>query len=101
MTVFDKPEPNDFQAKGPAFRVLQLNVEGLSAAKRTLISSMALLHEADVICLQETHVPDLTAGRYSIAGYDLIKASPDARYGRATYVRTAITDASPVMSDQF
>jgi len=37
-TDFDKPEPNDFQAIGPAFRVLKLNVEGLSAAKRTLIS---------------------------------------------------------------
>ncbi len=31
-----EPVCSDFQAIGPAFRVLQLNVEGLSAAKRTL-----------------------------------------------------------------
>ena len=28
--------PNDFQAVGPALRVLQLNVEGLSASKRAI-----------------------------------------------------------------
>lgn len=35
----DAPESSDFQAIGPALRVLTLNVEGLSAAKRTLLSS--------------------------------------------------------------
>ena len=29
---------HDFQAIGPALRILQLNVEGLSAAKRSVIS---------------------------------------------------------------
>ena len=30
---------SDFLAVGPALRILQLNVEGLSAAKRSVISS--------------------------------------------------------------
>src|SRR6218665_1977624 len=94
----DKQVPHDFQAIGPAFRVLQLNVEGLSAAKRQLIGTTAQQHEVDVICLQETHVADMTAGRYGIVGYDLLSAAPDAKYGRAT---STISDAAPIASDQF
>jgi len=41
---------------GPALCILQLNLEGLSAAKRSLISNSAENHKVDVICLQETHV---------------------------------------------
>ena len=47
---------NDFLAVGPALRVLQLNVEGLSAAKRSIIRE-SILHEADddaVIWLEST-----------------------------------------------
>jgi len=47
-----------FQAVGPALRIMQLNVEGLSAAKRHIIQSLAEIHHIDVICLQETHVND-------------------------------------------
>src|SRR6218665_2650723 len=57
----DKQVPHDFQATGRAFRVLQLNVEGLSAAKRQLIGTIAQQHEVDVICLQETHVADMAS----------------------------------------
>jgi len=39
---------------------MQLNVEGLSAAKRHIIESLAETHHIDVICLQETHVNDET-----------------------------------------
>ncbi len=35
----DEPVCSDFQAIVPTLRVLQLNVEGLSAAKRTLTHS--------------------------------------------------------------
>src|SRR6218665_3989275 len=58
-------------------------------------------HEVDVICLQETHVVDMTAGRYSIVSYDLLSVAPDAKYGRATYIRSTISDAAPIASDQF
>jgi len=40
-----------FQAVGPALRVMQLNVEGLSAAKRRIIQSLAEIHHVDIICL--------------------------------------------------
>jgi len=48
--------PNDFQAVGPALRILQLNVEGLSASKPAIISTLAARHNVDVVCLEETHV---------------------------------------------
>jgi len=38
-----------FQAVGPALRIMQLNVEGLSAAKRRIIESLAEIHHIDVI----------------------------------------------------
>ena len=40
-----------FQAVGPALRIMQLNVEGLSAAKRRIIQSLAEIHHIDVICI--------------------------------------------------
>ncbi len=35
-------------------------------------------------------------GRYTIGGYDLISSTPDARFGRATYVRSDVANASAV-----
>jgi len=52
-----------FQAVGSALRIMQLNVEGLSAAKRHIIESLAENNHIDVICLQETHVNDETEWR--------------------------------------
>jgi len=75
---------------------MQLNVEGLSAAKREVISSIAERQKIDVICLEETHV-DKT-NRFSIAGFDLLAYSLHAKYGRATYVRDNISDAHHVTS---
>ena len=50
---------------------MQLNVEGLSAAKRHIIESMAEIHHIDVICLQETHVNDDKSDRLTISGFEL------------------------------
>jgi len=55
------------QAVGPALRIMQLNVEGLSAAKRHIIESLAEIHHIDVICLQETHVNDDKSDRLTFA----------------------------------
>jgi len=90
-TDFARQEPHDFKAIGSAFRVLQLNVEDLSTAKRQIIVTIAQHHKVDIICLQETHVADLTAGRYDIDGYDLPSAAPDVKYGRTTYTRSSIS----------
>ena len=38
-----------FQAVGSALRIMQLNVEGLSAAKRHIIESLAEIHHTNVI----------------------------------------------------
>ena len=38
-----------FQAVGPALCMMQLNIEGLSAAKRHIIESLAEIHHIDVI----------------------------------------------------
>ena len=61
-----------FQAVGPALRIIQLNVEGLSAAERHIIQSLAEIHHIDVICLQETHVNDDKSDRLTISGFDII-----------------------------
>src|SRR6218665_2090657 len=100
-TDFARQEPHDFKPIGSAFRVLQLNVEDLSTAKRQIIVTIAQHHKVDIVCLQETHVADLTAGRYDIDGYDLPSAAPDVKYGRTTYTRSSISDATTIASDQF
>ena len=81
---------------GPAIRLLQLSVEGLSAAKRNIICELAQSHNIDVICLQETHVENDLADRFTIPDFDLICYDLHAKHGRATYVRSNITDAVSV-----
>ena len=89
-----------FQAIGPALRIMQLNVEGLSAAKRHIIASLAEIHHIDIICLQETHVNDDRSDRLTISGFDIISYTPTlhAKHGRATYVRSDVSDAAHVSS---
>ena len=63
---------------------MQLNVEGLSAAKRHIIKSLAEIHHINVICLQETHVNDDKSDRLTISGFDIISYTFHAKNGRAT-----------------
>jgi len=103
-TLQSSPESSptsDFQAIGPALRILQLNVEGLSSAKRTIISAIARKQKVDIICLQETHIPTEEAGRYTIDGFDLLSHSAHAKHGRATYVCSNIASACPLFSGEF
>ena len=86
-----------FQAVGPALRIMQLNVEELSAAKRRIIQSLAEIHHIDVICFQETHVNDDKSGHLlTISGFDIISYTLHAKHGRATYVRSDVSDAARV-----
>ena len=65
---------DDFLAIGQALRIMrimQLNVEGLSAAKREF-SSIAERQKIVAICLEETHVDVDKTNRFSIAGFDLL-----------------------------
>ena len=86
---------------GPALRILQLNVEGLSAAKRSLIEVLASQHSIDVICLQETHIGTEEAGHYTINGFDLLCYTPHAKHGRATYVRSDIAEANHLTTTHY
>ena len=89
---------SDFLAIGPGLRIFQLNVEGLSASKRSLIEELVTRHHIDVICLQETHIEADVASRFSITGFDLLHYTLHPKYGRATYIRSDLTDASCVQS---
>jgi len=61
--------PSDFQAVGPALRILQLNVEGLSASKQAIISTLAARHNVDVVCLEQTHVDTDKSSLFTLAGF--------------------------------
>ncbi|KAJ8356769.1 hypothetical protein SKAU_G00195630 [Synaphobranchus kaupii] len=93
-------QPQEHLAVGPALRILQLNAEGLSAAKRSLIEVLASQHSIDVICLQETHIGTEEAGRY-IDGFDLLCYTLHTKHGRATYVRTNIAEANHLTTTNF
>ena len=82
-----------FQDVGPALRIMQLNVEGLSAAKHHIIESLAEIHHIDVICLQETHVNDDKSDRLTISSFDIISNTLHAKHGRATYVHSYISES--------
>ena len=99
--IYDNPNDTPdrgFQAIGPALRILQLNVEGMSAAKRGIISTIADRQKTDIICLEETHVNDDKASRFDIEGFDLVCRTLHPKHGRATYVRSNITEAVHTMS---
>ena len=55
-----------FQAVDLGLHIMQLNVEGLSAAKRHIIQSLTKIHHIDIIYLQETHVNDDKSDRLTI-----------------------------------
>ena len=61
-----------FQAVDLGLHIMQLNVEGLSAAKRHITESLAEIHHTDVICLQEIHVNDDKSNCLTISGFDII-----------------------------
>jgi hypothetical protein len=90
-----------FQDIGPALHVMQLNVEGLSAAKRDIIASIATKQKVDVICLQETHLDTDKSSQFSICGFDLLSYALHAKHGRATYVRSSLIDCSAISSHPF
>ncbi len=68
--------------------ILQLNVEGLSAAKRDIICELAKSHSADVLLLQETHTTD--DQQLPINGYSIVSLSHHRQYGLATYTKDGI-----------
>ena len=79
---------------GPAIRILQLNIEGISAAKREIMSTICSTHQLDIICHQEVHSKaDISRGRHVIDNYDLVAFTGHQQHGRAPYVLSGIPDA--------
>eukprot|EP00102_Acyrthosiphon_pisum_P015304 XP_008185789.1 PREDICTED: RNA-directed DNA polymerase from mobile element jockey-like [Acyrthosiphon pisum] len=83
---------------GPQLIIFQLNVEGLSRDKSSYLARLLPELKADVVLLQETHVPDEEQMhcRGNIDGYKLISAIYHKQYGTATYIRNDISNLSHI-----
>lgn len=63
---------------GDSLRIMQLNIEGISASKCEVLEVLA--------ALQETHLT-LEGSRSAVRGYTMIGASQHKKFGIATYVK--------------
>ena len=81
--------------------ILQLNIEGLTASKMSIIYCLAAQREALVILLQETHCT--SAKRLVLPDYQLAGFSLSRKHGLATFVheqlKWALFDQSPPTSE--
>ncbi len=85
---FSGPKPPISVNIGNQINVLQLNIEGISAAKRDIVAKLAVTHKCDIILLQETHTT--SDNQLAIAGYDTVSHQHHRQYGLATYARSDI-----------
>ena len=69
-----------------ALTVISANIEGLTAAKASILSTMCQRERCHCLCLQETH-RDSNASRPKIAGMSLVAESPHKKYGSAILIR--------------
>ena len=80
--------------------ILQLNIEGLTASKMNVFHYLALLSDALVILLQETHCID--AEKLILPSYELVGSWLNRKHGLATFVhkrlRHTLLDQSPLTS---
>ena len=81
--------------------ILQLNIEGLTASKMSVLHHLALQCEALVILLQETHCTSVE--RLDIPSYHLAGFSLSRKHGLATFVherlKWILIDQSPPTSE--
>ena len=71
------------EARGPT--LMQINVEGLTKAKREVIQHLTQKHRAVGILLQETH--STKDEQLHIPGFNIIAAIHHPKHGIATYAR--------------
>ena len=62
-------------SSGPAFMVMSINIEGMSAAKQQVLAEICQRQKCDVLCVQETHRGE-TAVRPRIRGMSLVAEIP-------------------------
>ena len=70
---------------GDGISVLQLNIEGLTGAKVSVLERVIGEHKPSVVLLQETHVKDIS--RLKIPGYSLAASTRSDTHGIATFVQ--------------
>jgi len=71
-------------AENPLPNILQLNTEGLTAEKISVIEQLAYKNKAFIIVLQETHCT--TADKLVIPNFSLAGSVLSRNYGRGTFV---------------
>ena len=69
-------------------KILQLNVEGLSKQKISIIEQICTKHKVSVILLQETHITDIS--KLKIAGYELAASTLSNIHGTATFIENSV-----------
>ena len=74
------------EARGPT--LMQINVEGLTEAKREVIQHLAQKHPAMGLLLQETH--STKDEQLQIPGFNIITAIHHPKHGIATYARSDV-----------
>ena len=81
--------------------ILQLNIEGLTASKMSVLHHLAIQSEALVVLLQETHC--ISADRLVLPNYQLAGFSLSRKHGLATFVHERLKwilfDQSPTTSE--
>ena len=78
--------------------ILQLNVEGLTHAKRDIILQLSRENGVNIILLQETHCE--SEEKLQIEGFDLICFVPHNKHGIASYVKQGLQVKSVLQSPE-
>lgn len=81
--------------------ILQINVEGLSSAKRTYLERISKEHKVNILCLQETHIPEGAApDRFKTQGFQIICHDDHPKYGTEIYIREDTTPYTIIPSSK-
>lgn len=87
---------------GPSFRILQLNVEGILQSKCDYIARLAKEHKIDIICLQETHLRDISKinSRATISGYKILAYNISRIHGSIAYAELSLHDIKAIFINE-
>ena len=93
---------NQRKCIGQSFRVLDINIEGISKSKSEFLSKLCIENAVDVILVQETHTVNAEElnKRGKVAGYQVVAAEFHSKYGIATYVRQGIKNIAALTSQK-
>ena len=75
--------------QGLPLRILQLNVEGLTASELDIVERLATQHSVTTILLQETYCQ--TVGKLVINNYELAGHTISRKHGLASFVRNNLS----------